>query len=227
MVIAPDSAHDAVSIAVAEAEANSNGEIVTVLSNSSDAYHDVGLHWAAAALLLVLALAAAFPAWLVGLHSALTGGGWGTSDLPPLQTLLFMVMALAILAFTIVLFAMKWPPLRMAVTPGATKQRRVRRRAIELFKVATERRTVGRTGVLLYLSMAEHRAEIVADHAIHSVTTPETWGDAMEALLIEVKARRPVAGLVAAIGEIGIVLAEHCPRTEGDTNEIPDKLIEL
>ena len=227
MVIAPDSAHDAVSAAVAEAEAHSNGEIVTVLSDSSDAYHDVGLHWALAAMLLVLALAAAFPAWLIALHAALTGGGWETTAVPAMGPLLFLLMILAIAGFTVVLMLMKWQPLRMVLTPAATKQRRVRRRAITLFKVATERRTVGRTGVLLYLSMAEHRAEIVADEAIHSVTTPETWGDAMEALLIEVKAGRPIAGLVAAIGEIGVVLAEHCPRTDGDSNESPDKLIEL
>jgi putative membrane protein len=225
MVNAPDSANDTVSAAVAEAESRSNGEIVTVLSDTSDAYHDVGLHWAVAALLAVLALAAAFPAWLTGLHGLVTGGGW---DGPPsLAATLFLLMIVSIAVFTIVLLVLKHRPLRMALTPAATKQRRVRRRAIELFKVATERRTVGRTGVLLYLSMAEHRAEIVADEAIHSVTTPETWGDAMEALLIEVKAGRPVAGLVAAIHEIGVVLSEHSPRTVTDTNEIPDKLIQL
>jgi putative membrane protein len=75
--------------------------------------------------------------------------------------------------------------------------------------------------------MAEHRAEIVADEAIVSVTTPETWGEAMEALLVEVKAGRPADGIVAAVGLVGAVLAEHFPRTSADTNEIPDKLIEL
>jgi putative membrane protein len=75
--------------------------------------------------------------------------------------------------------------------------------------------------------MREHRAEIVADEAITSVTTPETWGEAMVALLVEVKAGRPADGIVAAVEQIGTVLAEHFPRTAADTNEIPDKLIEL
>ena len=88
----------------------------------------------------------------------------------------------------------------MALTPAATKTRRVRRRAIMLFKTGAERRTVGRTGILIYLSLAEHRAEIVADEAITSVTTPETWGEAMAALLIEVKAGRPGDGIAAAVG---------------------------
>jgi putative membrane protein len=75
--------------------------------------------------------------------------------------------------------------------------------------------------------MAEHRAEIVADEAITKVTTPDTWGEAMTALLTEVKAGRPGEGIVAAVGMIGEVLAEHFPKSNEDTNEIPDKLIEL
>ena len=51
--------------------------------------------------------------------------------------------------------------------------------------------------------MGEHRAEIVADEAITKVTTPETWGEAMAALLTEVKAGRPGDGIVAAVELIG------------------------
>jgi putative membrane protein len=113
------------------------------------------------------------------------------------------------------------------LTPGATKHRRVRRRAISIFKAAAERRTAGRTGILIYLSMAERRAEIIGDQAITSVTTPETWGEAMAALIVEVKEGRVAEGMVAAIEEVGVVLSQHFPRSAGDMNEIPDKLIEL
>ena len=129
--------------------------------------------------------------------------------------------------FTAVLLILKWMPLRLALTPGATKQRRVRRRAIATFKAGAERRTIGRTGILIYLSMGERRAEIVADEAILKVTTPDTWGEAMAALLVEVKQGRIAEGMVAAIEQVGGVLAEHFPRSSADTNEIPDKLIEL
>ena len=118
-------------------------------------------------------------------------------------------------------------PLRLALTPSATKTRRVRRRSIAIFKAAAERRTVGRTGVLIYLSMAERRAEIVGDEAITKVTTPEAWGEAMAELLTEVKAGRPADGIVAAVERVGEVLKQHFPRSATDTNEIPDKLIEL
>jgi putative membrane protein len=132
-----------------------------------------------------------------------------------------------VLKFTAVLLILKYMPLRLALTPGATKQRRVRRRAVTVFKAAAERRTVGRTGILIYLSMGERRAEIVADEAILAVTDEHTWGEAMEVLLAEVRAGRPADGIVAAIDKVGGVLAQHFPRSTADTNEIPDKLIEL
>lgn len=218
-----ESDHAKVSAAIAAAEASSNGEILAIATNRSDAYHDVGLHYAVLALFLVLGFVAAWPAWLDSYWTMLMG--WSA---PPTQReLLTLLLGIALLKFLAVLFIMKWMPLRLALTPGSTKTRRVRRRAVALFKAAAERRTVGRTGVLIYLSMAEHRAEIVADEAITAVTTSDTWGEAMAALIVEVKAGRPADGIVAAIEKVGVVLSEHFPRSTDDTNEIPDKLIEL
>jgi putative membrane protein len=117
--------------------------------------------------------------------------------------------------------------LRLALTPKAIKLARVRSRAISLFKVGTESKTLGRTGVLLYLSMKEHRAEIVADEAIASKVAPEVWGDAMVALLDHVKAGNPGAGVAAAVAQMGVVLAEHFPKGIENPNELPDRLIEL
>ena len=216
--------HAKVSAAIAAAEAKSDGEIVAVTTPISDAYHDVALHWALVPLFAVLAGAAWRPTALAWWYDFLLGG-WQAD--PTLGQLLTLLMVFAALKFMVALLILKWMPLRLALTPGSTKQRRVRRRAIVVFKAAAERRTIGRTGILIYLSMAERRAEIVADEAITKVTTPETWGEAMAALLIEVKAGRPGDGIVAAVAEVGKVLAEHFPRSADDTNEIPDKLIEL
>ncbi|QIL02868.1 hypothetical protein G7078_08775 [Sphingomonas sinipercae] len=216
--------HAKVSAAIAQAEAQSNGEIVAVATPISDSYHDVALHWAALVLFAVLAWAAIWPASLVW-WSDLLLGSWRPE--PSLRELLTILLVLALLKFTAVLVVLKYLPLRLVLTPRATKSRRVRRRAIAVFKAAAERRTVGRTGILIYLSMAERRAEIVADEAILQVTTPETWGEAMAALIEQVKAGRPGDGIVAAISEVGAVLAQHFPRSTDDTNEIPDKLIEL
>ena len=219
-----DSDHDKVSAAIAAAEENTNGEIVAVATPISDAYHDVALHWAVAALILVLAWAAWRPDWLQWWYDILTGG-WHAE--PAVGELLTFLMILAVLKFTAVLLILKWRPLRLALTPGATKHRRVRRRAIAVFKAAAERRTLGRTGVLIYLSLAERRAEIVADEAILKITDEHTWGEAMATLLEHVGDGRAADGICAAIDRVGVVLAEHFPRSENDRNEIPDKLIEL
>ena len=140
--------------------------------------------------------------------------------------MLVLVVAMAIV-FLLVRFACAWMPLRMALTPASTRTRRVRRRAVELFRAGTEKRTTGRTGILLYLSLLEHRAEIVADEAIHSRVEPDVWGEAMAALVEGVKAGRPGEGMALAVEKIGEVLAGCLPKTLDNPNELPDRLIEL
>jgi putative membrane protein len=216
--------HATVTAAVTAAERSSDGEIVTIVAEKSDSYHDVGLHYAVLAMLLVPAALAAFPQSLVDWGTALFLGWNEAVTRGLLMAFLFMKLAAV---FLIVRYALAYMPLRMALTPGSTKDRRVRRRAIELFKVGAERRTHGRTGVLLYLSLREHRAEIVADEAIAGKVAPEVWGDAMAELVAEVKAGRPGSGMAKAVERIGVVLAEHFPKSRHDTDELPDRLIEL
>jgi putative membrane protein len=122
---------------------------------------------------------------------------------------------------------MLWRPLRLFLTPAPIRHRRVRARAITCFKVGAERRTHGRTGILIYLSRAEHRAEIVADEAIATRVSAEVWGEAMAAMLAELKQDHLADGLIAAVTRVGAVLAEHFPRAEDDQNELPDRLIEV
>jgi len=219
-----DDDRDKISAAIAAAEARTSGEIVVVATPISDAYHDVGLHWALVPLFAVLAWAAWRPAALIWWYDALFGG-WSPD--PTQSQLLTLLMFFAALTFTIALLILKWMPLRLLLTPAATKHRRVRRRAIAIFQAAAAGRTTGKTGILIYLSLAERRAEIVADEAIHKLTDEHTWGEAMHALIADVRHGRPADGIVAAMERVGTVLAEHFPRSADDTNEIPDKLIEL
>jgi putative membrane protein len=216
--------HDKVSAAVTAAEANSSGEIVVVATPISDAYHDVALHWALVPLFAVLAWAAWRPTALTWWYDVLFGG-WRPD--PTQSQLLTLLMVFAALKFTIALLILKWMPLRLFLTPPATKHRRVRRRAIAIFQAAAARRTTGRTGILIYLSLAERRAEIIADEAILKVTDEHTWGEAMTDLLTNVKAGRIGDGIAAAVSQVGVVLSQHFPRSAADLNEIPDQLIEL
>jgi len=216
--------HALVTRAVAAAEAQSDGEIVTIVANASDTYRDVTLHYAVLTMLAVPVLLALLPQSWVDWASGLVLG-WN-----PEWTRAALMLALAVLlaiAFLLGRLLFSWRPLLAALTPGATKSRRVRRRAVAHFRAACERRTRGRTGILIYLSLMERRAEIVADEAIATKVDGAVWGEAMAAMIGEVRAGRIGRGMALAVEKAGAVLAQHLPRSQGDANELPDRLIEL
>lgn len=216
--------HKKVSDAVAAAELHTSGEIVTVLADRSDGYSDIALAWAALVAFTAIMALALFPDFYLGLIDSLTGN-WNAQW--SAGALFAMAGGFGIMKFLGTWLIQMWPPLKFFVIPGPVKGRRVRARAVNLFKVGAERRTHGRTGVLIYLSMREHRAEIVADEAIAEKVSPETWGEAMAQMIGHVREGRVADGMVAAVNEVGIVLAQHFPRDEDDQNELPDRLIEL
>ena len=219
-----DTEHDRVTEAVAAAERGTDGEIVTVVARRSDEYHDVAAHWAAIALLATLALLAVCPGVSDWLHR-LYAGHW--AEAASARELFTIALVLGTIVYLAMWLAMRWRPLRLFLTPPPTKTRRVRRRAFQLFRTSAEARTRGHTGVLIYLSLDEHRAELIADAAIHARVAPEVWGDAMAALLAGVKDGRIGDGMADCVTLVGRVLAEHFPVSAGDTNELPDRLIEL
>lgn len=216
--------HAKVTAAVIAAELHTAGEIVTVVARRSDRYNDVAAHGGVVAMLLTLAALSIWPGIAERLH-ALFYDPW-TSGAHP-GALFGIALVLSMVAFLVGRYALASLPLRVAVTPAATKRRRVRARALDLFRTSAEKRTFGATGVLIYLSLDEHRAELIADGTIHSKVPPETWGAAMAALVAAVKDDRPGDGMAAAVAQVGIVLAEHFPRADDDRNELPDRLIEL
>lgn len=219
-----DSEHARISQAVHEAEANTSGEIVTIIADHSDRYADVALWWASASAILALGWVTVFADHYTGMVAVLLGS-WTIVWTP--REVLELALTIAVGKFLGIWLLMLWRPLRLALTPGAIKSDRVRRRAVRYFKVGAERRTTGRTGILIYLSLAEHRAEIVADEAIHARVPNEVWGDAMADMIAHVREGRIADGMAAAVRDVGAVLAEHFPRADDDRNELPDRLIEL
>jgi len=216
--------HDLVTAAVAAAETHTSGEIVTVIAAQSNDYDDVALVWASVIAFLAMSVVALFPDFYQGLYYRLTGG-WG-HELTANQWL-GTVIAVGVLKWIGVWLILLWRPLRLWLTPRAILAGRVRARAIDLFKVGTEAKTLGRTGILLYVSLREHRADIVADEAIAARVAPEIWGDAMAGLIDLVRQGKPGEGMAEAVRQMGIVLAEHFPRGSENPNELPDRLIEL
>jgi putative membrane protein len=219
-----DADHARVSAAVGAAEGRTAGEIVTVVADRSDGYSDIALAWAALVAFVALAVLALVPEFYLGLADAVLGR-WAHEWTP---REVFTLAALVAFAKFLGLWLLQlWQPLKFFLIPRSVKTVRTLARAVSLFKVGAERRTHGRSGVLIYLSMREHRAHIVADEAISSKVSAETWGEAMAAMLAEIKQGRIADGMIAAVERVGIVLAEHFPRDANDTNELPDRLIEL
>ena len=224
MAYLDEAQHKIVSSAVADAELTTSGEIVTVLADRSDGYTDIALWWAAAVSFTAMSIFAVVPDPLLGLiDSAL--GGW-THDWTQ-GAVLTIALSVGILGFFGALLLQLWQPLKFWLVPAAVSRNRVRETAIRHFKVGAERRTHGRTGVLLYLSMREHRAEIVADEPIAQQVDAEVWGVAMADMLGEISQGRLAEGLAAGVRDVGAVLAQHFPRADDDQNELPDRLIEV
>lgn len=216
--------HRIVTEAVAAAEEQTSGEIVTVLADRSDRYTDVALWWALTISFTLMSLLGAFPEPVLEWIDSLMGG-W-SSEWTRGQ-ILTLVLGVGLSALLLALAVQLWQPLKFRMIPSSVTSQRVRDAAIKHFKVGAERRTHGRTGVLLYLSMREHRAEIVADDTIATQVPAEVWGEAMVDMLAEVSKGCVAEGLAAGIRDVGIVLAEHFPRDADDQNELPDRLIEV
>ena len=210
--------------AVSAAEAESAGEIVTIVTPQSDSYRDVALAWSISIAFLALAALELAPNFYLGLIERALGL-WAHEWTP--RQVLGIALTVAVIKFLAMLLLMAWQPLRLALTPAPIKAARVHARALTCFRIGAEGRTTGRTGILIYLSLAEHRAEIIADEAIASKVAPEVWGDAMHALLGPIREGRTADGMAAAIAKVGAVLAEHLPRAADDEHELPDRVIEV
>jgi putative membrane protein len=86
-------------------------------------------------------------------------------------------------------------------------------------------KTEAATGVLLFVSLFEHRVIILADEGIDSKVDAEFWADSDELILDGIRKGSLKEGLIAGIRQAGERLALDFPWTEGDRNEIPDRVI--
>ena len=211
--------HARVSAAVTRAEAGTDGEIVTIVTGRSDSYHDVGLHYAVAAMLLVAASPAVAPRTRCQLGcSRPAGPGAGLATR-------FLALMIAEVFLLIVGYGLSWMPLRIAMTPRATRAAYAAARS-RSSRRRREARTAARTGILLYLSLDERMAEIVADEAIHKTVPPNSGATRWRRW--STRCARPARrGHGRGGGADRHDPRRHFPKTEDDRNELPDRLIEL
>lgn len=191
--------------AIEAAERRTSGELVTVVAPMADDYLYIPVLWAALVALLL-------PGVLL-----LAGQFLPMGDVYLLQLGLFVVAAL--------LF--RWPPLLIRLIPRAVRVARARRLAREQFFQQGLYRTTGGTGVLLFVSVAEHYVEIIADRGIDSAVPDGFWQTVVDDLTGALRAGRVGDGFVAAIEACGGLLAARFPAPADDRNELQDHLIEL
>lgn len=98
-----------------------------------------------------------------------------------------------------------------------------RERALEVFSLLRVWDTEENNGVLIYLLLADHDVEVVADRGIHTRVPPGTWEEIcrrMEAAFARGDFER---GVIAGIDEVSRWLAQLYPGRASDRNELPDK----
>jgi hypothetical protein len=102
-----------------------------------------------------------------------------------------------------------------------------RARAVELFSRLQVWDTERNNGVLIYLLLADHDVEIVADRGIHRLVGAEAWEQICRAMENHFRAGRFEQGAVEGIHAVGELLARHYPDTGGTPNELPDRPVIL
>ncbi|MFC5569782.1 TPM domain-containing protein [Lysobacter yangpyeongensis] len=99
-----------------------------------------------------------------------------------------------------------------------------RDRAQEVFAQVRAWDTRANNGVLLYLLLADHRIEIVADRGFDGLVSPEQWRGACQLVEEGLKAGEPEAAVLRGLEALSALIETHFPRAPGyvDANELPD-----
>jgi len=101
-----------------------------------------------------------------------------------------------------------------------------RERAVTMFGKLRVWDTEHNNGVLIYLLLADHRIEIVADRAAARCVAPDHWQLLVDAMGDAFRAGRFEQGLNDAIDAVDTLLVQHFPRDAGAAprlNELPDE----
>ena len=193
--------HQRISNAIHAAEAGTSGEIVCVLARSSGDYNHIPLVWASLASLLVPWALMALTQW----------------------TLIHILLS------QLIVFAGLWmvfsiPVLAMALVPRRLARGQAHRAALEQFMVRGVSKTRDRTGILIFVSLAERYVRIVADDGIAVKITQQQWQGIVDTLVNHLRQDQIADGFVAAVASCGEVLAAHFPPESTHKNQLPDRL---
>ncbi len=202
--------HKSVAAAIRAAEAHTDGEIYAVLARRSDSYFAPAAFAISAAAIVGALLCAVFMHYY-----------WVQVDT--------LVFALAFFAAWATALAILWffPNLCRYLVPRRTLYKRAHQNAANQFLARNIHLTKHRTGVLLFVSVEERYAEVLADEAIDMRVSQDEWNAMVTMLIDGARTANYAQGYLSAIAASGALLALHFPKTSADRNELDDHLVEL
>ncbi len=195
-----------ITAAIHAAERNTSGEFVAVVARISDHYLFLPLLWAA-----VLAL--------------LLPGVFLLLSVPLAFTRIYQIQLLAFIILSLLLLLI--PRLHLALIPRHIKMARASRLAKAQFYIQGVHLTRDHSGVLFFVSLAEHYVEIVADRGIHEKLGEAHWQAIVQTFIERVRAGEIVEGFVASITACGEAMRTHYPPDADAVDELSDGLVEI
>ncbi len=188
--------------AVETVETKTDAELVTVLAAQSDDYRYIPTLWAAIIAMLIPSLVLFSQYWLEA------------QDILIIQIVTFISLALVF----------RWPPLMLKLIPKKVRFWRAANLARRQFLEQNLHHTKGETGILLFVSEAEHYVEIIADRGISQHIADQEWQNIIDAFIVQVKNKKTADGFIDAINSCGELLATAVPATH-TKNELGNHLI--
>lgn len=187
--------------AIRFAEAKTSGEIVCVLARTSTP---------ATALPVILAAAAALATpWLLMAFTAMT---------------VQRILSVQVVVFLVLLLLLCLPSIRVALMPRKMRRAVAHQKAMEQFISRGIAGNKDHAGILIFVSLAERYARIIADDDIAARVQQSAWQGAVDALIAHMRNGRIADGFVAAIDACGDELAKHFPRPAGSHRELADRI---
>jgi len=193
--------HERITRAIRSAEEKTSGEIVCVLAHVSS--------HATVFPVFIAALVALVAPWLLVVFTAM----------PVLR-----ILSVQIIIFVVLLAILCIPAVRVALVPRRARRAIAYRVAMEQFISRGIARNIERCGVLIFVSLAERYARIIADDEIAKRVPQSRWQAAVDALIAHAREDRVADGFIAAIELCGKELAQHFPPTHDRRGKLPDRL---
>jgi len=117
--------------------------------------------------------------------------------------------------FLVALALLSLPGVRHRLTPRAARRSHAHRAALEQFAIRGVTHCVGHNGVLIYVSLTERYARIIADEGAAKAIGQNEWRAIVDRLTADMKAGATAEALIGAATSCGDLLARHFPGREG------------